>query len=455
VPARAWSRDRGASWEPALRTDPGITPASPPAPHYQALLRLALFAITHSLRGCLLFSDNVVVADVLVELPGGSGLIRSDDERFEYCLASDVSSGIGQPVAYQDRYAPGRVDLGNQRSLVGGLLPPGAVSAEVLDERGVRVVAAVGEGAYAAVLERSSERQEPIVCCRDVAGEPVRRPWMAVYPSVRVTDAQEPCAACGAVDYDEYTPFEQWRGGRGSKVDGTNIPNPIVSCRVCGHEEREGTFVTMRSDPAEDKPTRAARIARFRAEHRKREWLANAEVLPTAQFPIYRAAGWPAQLGGRATQNGELTAVTVDHYETEDASVWADEPLRLRISTRHDEYQRDLLSQARTALTHWIPQGRSGGWPELSRAAVTLWLRARDRERYAAVLNAAQSEQLITIDDGSMTAVMLSGPGNRWVAAGTHGELTIIIAADNVEPSSLRLRPISGAQLLGPEPPDA
>lgn len=60
------------------------------------------------------------------------------------------------------------------------------------------------------------------------------------YPSVRVTDTEERCPACDAMDWDQYTPFAEWRGGRGSKVDGTNIPNPVLSCRVCGHEERAG-----------------------------------------------------------------------------------------------------------------------------------------------------------------------------------------------------------------------
>ena len=63
---------------------------------------------------------------------------------------------------------------------------------------------------------------------------------------MRVTDAQERCPACGAIDYDEYWPFEEWRGGTGSKVDGTNVPNPIVSCREAAvHEEREGGVMAV------------------------------------------------------------------------------------------------------------------------------------------------------------------------------------------------------------------
>jgi hypothetical protein len=73
------------------------------------------------------------------------------------------------------------------------------------------------------------------------------------------------------------------------------------------------------------------------------------------------------------------------------------------------------------------------------------------------VLNAIQSEQLITIDDTPMPALMLTGPQSRWVAAVRHAGLTILIAAHDLAPASLCLQPISDPteRLLGPEPPDA
>jgi hypothetical protein len=69
----------------------------------------------------------------------------------------------------------------------------------------------------------------------------VRRPLAADYPSEPVTAATEPCPACGALDFEECTPTEQWRGGR-VEPDGTTSPTPIVVCRVCGHAEPEGAF---------------------------------------------------------------------------------------------------------------------------------------------------------------------------------------------------------------------
>lgn len=360
-----------------------------------------------------------------------------------------------------------RIDMPQNRcgwrisaSLIGGLLPPGAVSAEAVDERGTRVAAAVGDGAYVAVLEQPNDGHEPIVCCRDTAGRPVRRPWAADYPSVRVTDAEEPCPACGAIDYDEYTPFEDWRGGTGSKVDGTNVPSPIVSCRVCGHEEREGGFITMRSESSEgeDEATRTARIARFRAERRNREWLTAAPILRTAPFSIYGALDWPARLGGHGSQDGQLTEVTVSHYENPDADPLTGDRPRVAITTRRNEYPVGVLERARATLENWIGKGAAPApWPDASRAAVTLWLRARRRERRAVALNAIQSEQLITIDDMPIPALMLNGPQSRWVAAVRHAGLTILIAAHDLAPASLCLQPISdpAERLLGPEPPDA
>jgi hypothetical protein len=54
---------------------------------------------------------------------------------------------------------------------------------------------------------------------------------------------QEPCPACGAIDFDEYRPFEDWRGGE-VHPDGRTVPTPVVSCRVCGHEEAEGIVMS-------------------------------------------------------------------------------------------------------------------------------------------------------------------------------------------------------------------
>ena len=41
---------------------------------------------------------------------------------------------------------------------------------------------------------------------------------------------------------DEYPPFEDWRAGRASKVNRTNVASSVVSGRTCGHEETESVL---------------------------------------------------------------------------------------------------------------------------------------------------------------------------------------------------------------------
>ena len=374
-------------------------------------------------------------------------------------ITNDTSEGGGGSYLREDdRFCPAKSWVDMDRTVVGGLLPSGAVSAEVIDDRGTRVAATVAQGVYAAVLDQPIDGHEPIVCCRDEAGIPVRRPWANDYPSVRVTDAEEPCPGCGGTDYDEYTPFEQWRGGRGLP-DGTTVPNPVVSCRVCGHQEPEGTFMHFSADTpdGEDEAVRAGRLAQANVQQRQERWHSDAMTLRETPFPIYRADGWPAQLGGSGSRNGQCSEITINHYDTADANPYAGDQPRLTVSTeRYDRHPADSLREVRRHLQGWLRRREGAArWPDASHAAITLWLTARDRGRRAAVLDAERSEQPITIDGETTTALMLSTSEGQWVAAARLADLTILVAAADVEPASLRLGPLADpvTQLLGPEPP--
>lgn len=270
---------------------------------------------------------------VVVSLPSGAGVVRTEHG---LVVTDDVGVGGGAGLRDEDPFSPEAASVDVDRCVVGGRLPPGAVSAEVVDDRGGRVSAMVADGVYAAMLEQPHEGRDPVVCCRDASGGFVRRPWAADYPSVRVTDTDEPCPACGRCDWDEYTPFEEWRGGSGSKVDGTHVAHPVVSCRVCGHEEPEPGFTTMRSEPpeSENEAARQARVARFQAEFRKRQRLGNAEVLRDLQFPIYVADGWPALMAGHGSQNGQATQITIHHHDTDHADPLAGDRPRLTVTTK-------------------------------------------------------------------------------------------------------------------------
>ncbi len=176
-----------------------------------------------------------MVSTILIELQGGEGVVRRDDG--EIVVTDDVSHGRGTTLRRGGR-CPGKAWVDEDRSVVGGLLPAGAVRAEVVDDRAMRIAAEVGHGAYAALLDQSMGLVV-VVCCRDEAGAPVRWPLPADYPIVPLDDATELCPACGAVSWEEYVPTDSWSSGRPGP-DGRLIPNPIVVCRVCGHRGARG-----------------------------------------------------------------------------------------------------------------------------------------------------------------------------------------------------------------------
>jgi hypothetical protein len=277
--------------------------------------------------------QTVVVREVLVSLPSGAGVVRCEDG--SVLVTDDVRGGDGSSVRDGDRFHPVKAPVDGGGCVVGGLLPPGAVSVQAVDDRGDHVPAVVAGGAYVAVLAQPDDGSEPIVCCRDGTGRPVRRPLPAQYPAAPVSDAQEPCPACGAIDYEEYRPFEAWRGGE-VRPDGSVVPGWVVCCRVCGHEEEEGSVIRApaRTSVAETRRPRAEMIARARAMRRDHMWRAVAPGVLTQGFAIYGAGDWPARLSRcGAEDNGRLTHVTVQHYQTEEPDPSTGEQPRLAITT--------------------------------------------------------------------------------------------------------------------------
>jgi hypothetical protein len=383
----------------------------------------------------------------LVESPGGGGVVRRDDGGI--VVTPDLSDDQGQLL--RASYRPVNVWLGEDRSLVGGLLPAGAVSVEVVDQRGERVGARVGGGAYAAVLEQPADGGEPVVCCRDAAGAVVRRPLPDDYPGSPLTDAEEPCPACGAVDYEERFPTEYWRARQGAG-DGPMITSPIVVCRVCGHEETVSLIQRSITPDDEDDGARAQRIAR-RAKWRAEWWHDNQRVLRSVGFSVYAVEGWPAHVSGSGSDGERPTEVTIAHTETEDADLVYAQP-RIEVTTSTDEPYLNELAHARQRLEWWVkdeidPPGRL----DLSDAAITLWFRAAARRRSAAALAAVRTDAEIVIDGAAQPFVVLTSSSGRWVAVRRHNDLTVTIAAHDLDPTKISLAPVADtASLRGPNP---
>jgi len=398
-------------------------------------------------------SDNRVVAIVLIELPGGEGIVRGDDG--EIALTHDVTLDWGQPLQPWDRYQPIRLGLSDDRMLFGGLLPPGAVSVEAVEATGVRKAAAVGGGSYAVIFD-DGEPSEPALGYRDASGAFVHRPMPAEYPHQPVTDAEEPCPVCGAVQYEEYFPTEDWRGGRGTKGTDTFEPSPLVVCRVCGHQEEAGGIMRLGQpeDPDEDEAAREARMARIGAEQAVQRWYSNKITLMAVTFPIYAAEGWPARINGSGSHGDDLTRLVIAHAQTLPDSMFVQRP-RIEVTTSIDPYQPGELAVARDAFASGIEADANRQPTDgLSDAALTLWFRAARRRRMAGSHNAPVSETEITIDGVREPFLTVGTPNAHWVAIRRHHDVTVTIAAREIEPASLVIEPIAdpNARLLGPEP---
>ena len=126
----------------------------------------------------------------------------------------------------------------------------------------------------------------------------------------------------------------------------------------------------------------------------------------------------------------------------------------MTITTKSGDHFLGALHEARKTLEGWVRAESTSQWPNASDAAITVWLRSRDRRRRATVQGASRSEQTVNVAGDPSNALMLKTPGNQWVAVARHSELTIIIAANDVDPATLRLEQIADplAQLLGPNP---
>ena len=151
---------------------------------------------------------------------------------------------------------------------------------------------------------RPARRQgaEPIVCCRGSDGAPVSRPPAAGHPGPPVEDADVACPACGAIDFEEYLPFEAGSSGP-TDSEGKIVPQAVVRCRVCGHQEREA-IVLRAPDPPDSRAPALARDQRMaKADSMRREimWRSIEEGVEDPGLPDLRRR-WLALESLRADQ---------------------------------------------------------------------------------------------------------------------------------------------------------
>jgi hypothetical protein len=380
---------------------------------------------------------------VFVEHDGESvGVVR---DRAGVAWLSDSTERVCGPRL--DDLRPEHVGLADDRMLIGGLLPPGAVSAEVVDDAGERHVAAAANGAYVTVLDQPATGRPCPVCCRDDEGTPVAPGLPASWERTAVLDAEESCPACGAVSWDEVRPNDGSRGSRGA-LGGGMEPTPLVVCRSCGYEESVGSWVIAERRPDAD-PEAAARARRaFEQAQQER----HRALLTEVEFPIYAAEGFSAGIaghGGPSSGTGNVHRVTQISV-AQPTKAHGPEP-RLIIETAvNDEFQDSEQALARRELEGWLHEEMPPPAVERSEAGRAIAWHSVDRERRKLAAHAQVSERSLVLD-GRPTSFAFLAVGERWVAVHRLPALTITVSASKIDPDALSIRPIDRPveELLG------
>ncbi len=352
-----------------------------------------------------------MLARTLVTLPHPRGVAAIVGHGSGAALTHDVRTGSRTELR---GYRPARHGLGDELTLAGGMLPPGAVSAVAFDHAGREHRATCGGGAWLALLEEPMRGEAPPMRFLGDAGELVPVPTPTGVRLEAVTDAVDPCPVCQALEWQKTTsaPPELYGGeggGRGS----------TARCARCGHEEGLGVLYAAAGPPswpaAEDIADTEAEIAQHEAEMREATRDAGLADARSAPFRFYGLATGSPEIAGSAYSDGALTSLTLS-YETDHGSV----SVRTDTHRRHDSPSRLV----REALDELQPVEH---WPDLSETAVLLSINARAREHVAETQRAPVREVSGTID-GEPTTFALAALRDAFAAAARLPEATILVS---------------------------
>ncbi len=385
----------------------------------------------------------MVTVDVLVSVQtndGHAGVLRDQDGAIWLSWRID---SLGGPRL--DDHRPDHLGLPDDRTLIGGRLPRGAVGAEAVDDVGRRITAAAGEGAWIAVLDQPILGPIAPAWCWDASGAPVAPELPADWPRTRVADAHEPCPACGRTVWDEVTPTDDSRGMR--SIPGAKAPRrppmhnryagmeptPFVVCCACGHEESIGAMIRFSRSSDEDDAEKQRRVQEVQQRIRDDQ----RQTLATVQFQVFTDQGWPASMSGSGASDDVVDSVTVQH------GTRADQPgPTLRIKTaQNDRHHDSEYAQARAELDHWLlSQGSDLPTDRTDASLIVAW-RQHDRERRRLAATATRDEVQIRVD-GELEPFCYLRSDHYWVAVRQRASQTLTIAAQHVDPASLDLRPV-------------
>jgi hypothetical protein len=190
---------------------------------------------------------------------GVAGIVR--DGGFTW-----LSGYLGEGATRLDGHWSSMEGLTGERSVEGGMLPPGAVDAEVLDRAGRRRRPASANGAWVIVLDEPTIGDVRPVRFLDAEGNTVRRPVPDGWAREHQADHQELCPACGGHTWERIRAPDgsagmRWSGeGNAPDEPPDTVPEvgvdweatPWVRCTTCGYAETEGhsSSIMVRFDGA-------------------------------------------------------------------------------------------------------------------------------------------------------------------------------------------------------------
>jgi hypothetical protein len=169
-----------------------------------------------------------------------------------------LSGYLGQAKTVLDGYWSSMEGLRRGRSAEGGLLPPGAVGAEVVDRSGRRRRADCATGAWIIVLDEPTIGDARPVRFLDAEGNTARRPIPDGWGREAGRDCHEPCPACGNRIWERIRAPDgsagmRWAGEHDPPdeppqtvpdVGGDWEATPWFRCTTCGHAESEAITIT-------------------------------------------------------------------------------------------------------------------------------------------------------------------------------------------------------------------
>jgi hypothetical protein len=190
--------------------------------------------------------DGVVLVSVEHD-DGVAGIVR-------YGELACLSGYLGDAETVLDWYWSSMAGLTGERSAEGGLLPPGAVDAEVVDRAGRRHRAASATGAWVIVLNEPTIGDMRPVRFLDAEGNTVRRPVPDGWAREPQPDYHELCPACGNRTWERIRAPDGSAGMRWAgeddppdeppetvpQVGGDWEATPWLCCTTCGYAETEG-----------------------------------------------------------------------------------------------------------------------------------------------------------------------------------------------------------------------